>query len=346
MTARRTREKPAASPSPSEVMPWHQGQWQRLLAQQQAGRVPHALLLRGPIGVGKARFGRYLANSRLCMAPGEQGRPCGQCRACVQFQSGSHPDFQVAEPEEGKRVIAVDRIRGIIAWLSKRPHYPGPKLLLFPAADRMNIASANALLKTLEEPAGDTLILLVSARPAGLPATIRSRCQALTLPAPKRAQALAWIAEQAGADGHGQEDAVMALDLAAGAPLAAMVLLQEGLVASFTELFDDITGVAGGGKDPVAAAERWYKQDNNRVINWMLEGVQAMIHSKLSGLPGRLANLGSLAGASETQALFGHLDRLTAALAQMNAGLNPNKQLLMESLFIPWQTGRPRGRRR
>jgi DNA polymerase-3 subunit delta' len=149
-----------------------------------------------------------------------------------------------------------------------------------------------------------------------------------------------------GADGQAQDDAAMALDLAAGAPLAAMALLQEGLVAAVTERFADIAGVAGGGKDPVAAAERWYKQDNNRVINWMLEGVQAMIHSKLSGLPGRLANLGSLAGASETQALFGHLDRLTAALAQMNAGLNPNKQLLMESLFIPWQTGRPRGRRR
>jgi DNA polymerase-3 subunit delta' len=330
-------------------MPWHQDQWQRLLTQQDAGRVPHALLLRGPTGVGKARFGRYLANSRLCMAPGEQGQPCGQCRACVQFQSGSHPDFRGVEAEDGKRVIAVDRIRGVIDWLTKRPHYPGPKLLLFPAADQMNIASANALLKTLEEPAGDTLILLVTARPAGLPATIRSRCQALTLPAPERGQALTWLLAwvqgqgQAGVEGMSEETVSMALDLAGGAPLAAMTLLQEGLVASFSTLFDDIAGVAGGAKDPVEVAERWYKQDNSRVINWMLEGVQAMIHSKLSGLPGRLANLGPLAGVSETLSLFGHLDRLTTALAQMNAGMNPNKQLLMESLFIPWQTGRPLG---
>jgi len=313
VTARRTREKPTAAPPPSEVMPWHQGQWQRLLAQQQAGRVPHALLLRGPTGVGKARFGRYLANSRLCMAPGEQGRPCGQCRACVQFTSGSHPDFQVAEPEDGKRVIAVDRIRAVIDWLSKRPHYPGPKLLLFPAADRMNTASANALLKTLEEPAGDALILLVTARPAALPATIRSRCQSMRFTVPDESQSLTWLKQAPPAAGVAEKQLLQALHHAFGSPLSALEFLQE---AEPQQVLAEAMMANISGKSSLPYAAKLAKFTKVQMLEAMLSWASDLTKLKACGVEANITNeqyrqkLVALASKVNQQRLFRFYDQL------------------------------------
>ena len=327
-----------------EVLPWHAASWRQLLAQQRSGRVPHALLLHGPTGTGKLRFAYYLALSRLCRQADEQGRPCGQCSACKLFQAGSHPDFRLVEAAPGKRVIRVHQVRAVSDWVVQRPHYGGPKLLLLPVAEQMNPAAANALLKTLEEPVGDTLIVLVSARPAGLLATIRSRCQALALSAPDAAQALAWLRQQAEVEGlatgastgDAGGDPVLALALGGGAPLSALQALRDDLVQPFTVLLTDIIEVARG-KDPITAAEYWSKQETNRVVGWMLEMVQAMIRIRMGGDPLAWEPLRELAGACPVRPLFEQLDRLGASQAQMNAGQNPNPQLLMESLFIPWQ---------
>jgi len=343
---------PERDPLIARRLPWHQSAWQRLADQRQAGRLPHALLLRGPAGVGKAGFGAFFANAMQCAEPLPGGAACGQCRPCVQFKAGSHPDFHIGEPEEGKKTIRVDQIRALIEWMVQRPHYQhGLKVLLVPEAERMNAAAANALLKTLEEPPADTLIILVSARPASLLATVRSRCQALTLAMPEPQQALAWLTDQLQVQQLPADDAADALLFCGGAPLTALQALRDEQIGPYRELLADLGGISAGRSDPVAVALRWYKKDPERLINWMLGSVQAMIRYNVgrnaaapAEQPPLLAELRQLADGQLLQSLFGHLERLNTALGQMQAGQNPSPQLLMESLLIPWQP-RPPSRR-
>ena len=334
----------------AERLPWHAAAWQRLAEQRAAGRLPHALLLQGPAGVGKAGFGAFFARSVLCAEPDAAGVACGQCRSCVQFAAGSHPDFRVAEPPEDKKTIRVDQVRELIGWLVQRSHYQhGSKLLLVPAAECMNTAAANALLKTLEEPPADTLIVLVCARPADLLATVRSRCQAVLIAMPPPARAMAWLQQRIAAlqlDVADTGHALDALTLSGGAPLTALQVLRDQQVAPYQQLLLDLGAIAAGRQDPVAVAARWkkpYTQAPEQILSWMLGSVQAMIRSKVAvagnndtggEIHKRLCQLA--VDQAETR-LFAHLDRVVAALAQFHAGQNPNAELLLESLFIPWQ---------
>jgi len=342
------REK--AAPSTGLIarrLPWHDDVWSRLSALRAAGRLPHALLLRGPGGVGKAGFAAWFANAMLCATPAADGAACGQCRACVQFHAGSHPDYRIGQPEEDKKLIRVDQVRGLIDWLVQRPHYQrGRKLLLIPEAERLNPSAANALLKTLEEPPADTLIILASARPASLLATVRSRCQTLIIPMPPAAQALAWVSEQVQQEQLQQGAPSDALALCGGAPLTALQALRDDQVQPFLQLLAQIKGIARGELDPIDVAAQWHKKDLEWLLNWMLGSVQAMIHSTAAEATSASASLLSVDLAADLKALavtqaptslFEHLDRLVGALRHLHAGQNPSPQLLMESLFIPWQ---------
>ena len=207
------------------VAPWQQRQWQRLLQQRSGRRMPHALLCRGPAGIAKTPFATALAQLLLCHA-GDREIACGQCRSCIQFQAGLHPDYRLVKPEDGKKVISVDQVREVIAWLIQTSHYQGPKVMLMPGAERLHPAAANALLKTLEEPPGDALLILVSDRPGSLLATLRSRCQGLSFGVPRHSEARAWVQQQAPESPSAELDSALAL--AAGAPLLALEALREG----------------------------------------------------------------------------------------------------------------------
>lgn len=200
----------------------------------------HALLLVGQPGIGKDALAVHLANSLLCEHPPGQ-RPCGACSACRWFEQGSHPDFRRVAPEadhtddadaaetpsgrggRGSRDIRIDQIRALSGFVEVASHRGQGKVVLITPADAMNGASANALLKTLEEPPGDTRFLLVSAQPGRLPATIRSRCQVVAIKGPSPAQALAWLTAQSGETAKAAGEALAA---AGGSPRIALDLLQ------------------------------------------------------------------------------------------------------------------------
>ncbi|MDX1655478.1 MAG: DNA polymerase III subunit delta', partial [Candidatus Competibacteraceae bacterium] len=198
-----------------ERLPWHQPHWQRLAAGVEAGRLPHALLLSGPSGLGKMLFARQLTQSLLCRQPGENLTFCGKCRGCRLLAAGSHPDITRVEPEEPGKPIKVDRVRQLCAFLGQTAR--GYKVALLSPAEAMNPSAANALLKTLEEPPPGSLLLLVTAFPARLPATIRSRCQILAFTPPLRTQALEWLSPRVAGFQAG-----LLLDLTGNAPLAAL----------------------------------------------------------------------------------------------------------------------------
>ena len=155
-------------------------------------RVAHAYLFHGDDRIGKRLLALRLAQALLCETLPVDHAPeaCGICRACRQVEARTHPDFMVIEPdrEQANPQIKIELIRDIEHQMIYRPLIGDRKICLIDDADRMTIGAANALLKTLEEPPDHSLFVLVSSRPYALPATIRSRCQALRLTTPAQTQ--------------------------------------------------------------------------------------------------------------------------------------------------------------
>jgi DNA polymerase III subunit delta' len=158
-----------------------------LRAALSADRLPHGLIFAGPVGVGKATTARALATIFLCERPANQ-TPCGKCESCAAMAADVHPDFHVVyrqlvriEKQAAKaRDLAADVIRDfLIAPASLKSNLGRGKVFVVEEADLMNATAQNALLKTLEEPAGRTLIVLLTDQPDALLPTIRSRCQLL-----------------------------------------------------------------------------------------------------------------------------------------------------------------------
>lgn len=316
-----------------EEMGWLEPHWRRLGAYVQAGRVPQALLIAGPEGVGKGALAEAFSRRLLCRAPGEYA--CGECASCRLFAARTLPDFLRVEPEEPGKVIPVDAIRGLIASLALKPQYGGRRVVVLSPAHQMNASSANSLLKTLEEPDEHTTLLLLTNSPQLLPATILSRCQRLDVPLPGRAQALAWLAQK----GQGGAAEVL-LALARGAPLKALALAGEGVVEKRGEFFAGLCGLLERGGEPTALAEGWSKFPCETLAEWMASWTMDLIRLRSAGGGARLDNpdlaerLQALARRLNLQALFGQLDRLGSARRQL-AG-QANRQLVLEELLIRW----------
>jgi DNA polymerase III subunit delta' len=207
----------------------------------------HALLVHAPGALGQFDLALALARGWLCESPLE-GRACGACASCRLMQAHSHPDFHLLLPDalraslgwgaaegeggdegEGKskskpsREIRIDALRAAIDWSQTTSARGGAKVLLIHPADAMNNVSANALLKTLEEPPGRLRLVLTAADTEALLPTVRSRCQRLAIAQPTASQAAAWLA------GRGVPEADVLLAAAGGQPQAALALHTEGI---------------------------------------------------------------------------------------------------------------------
>jgi DNA polymerase III subunit delta' len=216
---------------------WQNDLWEQLSSTRQ--RMPHALLIHGPQGVGKLALAERFVQSLLCEAAAAGDAPCGKCEGCRWIAAGSHPDFRRVEPEALARQsgaaedpdeplaaparsakpsneIKVDQIRGLDGFLNIKSHRGGRRVALIHPAEAMNPNAANALLKGLEEPPASAMFVLVSHRPARLLATIRSRCVSVPVGVPETGASLAWL------KGQGLDDPVAWLAFSGGSPLAAL----------------------------------------------------------------------------------------------------------------------------
>lgn len=306
-----------------------------LLARRRGGTLPHALLLRGHAGLGKYRFARLLAQSLLCEQTPDDGRPCGACRGCRLFAAGTHPDFLTVSPAEEGKSILIDQIRDLCGYAALKSQRTGYQVAIISPADRMNTAAFNSLLKTLEEPTAQMLLILVSARPSLLPATIRSRCQHVQFHEPPPDVALAWLAPQVGT-----HDPKLLLALAGGAPLRALELGETDAMQGRAGLFADFLKIVKGEADPVGIAEGWNARGARECLAWLGAWVSDMIRLKSGGPAERLANrdlfdrLQWLAEGIDLKALYGHLDRILGASYLLEGQLN--QQLVLEDLLITW----------
>ena len=231
-------------PSPAPA-PWLAPALRSLLNQR-----GHAWLLSGPSGLGQYTLALELARAWLCLQPTEEGA-CGHCASCRNMDLRTHADLRLLMPEtqmldkgwplhekaqkeidekdrKPSREIRVDAARDMVAFSQTTRSGGRHKVVMIYPAERMNHITANTILKTLEEPPGDTRFLLVSEAAHLLLPTLRSRCQTHTLSWPDAAPALQWLVSQ----GVAPTDAQVLLDAAGGRPEDAWAMAQSGLKAS------------------------------------------------------------------------------------------------------------------
>jgi DNA polymerase III subunit delta' len=214
------------APPPIDLLPWHATACDRLSGAVAAGRLPHGLLLQGPTGVGKERFASALAAALFCSGRGARLEACGHCAECALSRAGNHPDVHWVRPLEDKKTIGVDQVREVCEQLAMTSMRRGYRVAIVTPAERMTTQAQNALLKTLEEPAPRTVIVLVTARPSALLPTLRSRCQRVEVARPAAAVAARWLTETLG-----RPTSPRLLAMAGGAPLKAV-----GLAPHFDDL--------------------------------------------------------------------------------------------------------------
>lgn len=301
----------------------------RLGALQEQGRMPHALLLTGTPGAGQVEIATWLAARLLCRAP--DGQPCGQCGDCRLFRAGSHPDFRWVGVLPDKKDIGIEQLRALSEALSMRSYRGGVKVSVIAPADAMSTKAHNALLKTLEEPASETYLVLTASRVERIPKTILSRCMRIAMPLPAAEVGLAWLARQ-GASPHGRE----LLALAAGAPFLALEYQEAGLGALEAEMQEAIAAAGEGRLDFVSFAEHCAKNAPAARLawleSWLTRSLKDAALASDAVNDNRLPWLRPPGLEMKIRAGFGLLDQVRDARRQSGGSLN--MQLLFEALAV------------
>ncbi|MBT9568696.1 MAG: DNA polymerase III subunit delta' [Thiobacillus sp.] len=301
----------------SAPYPWLDTSWKRLLATR--ARPAQALLLAGPRGVGKGALAQAWAHALLCESPRPDGAACGECPACHWLATGAHPDFRLLTLQEktGKEgearlatAIEVDQAREVVDFVQLSTYRAGYRVVLVNPANSLNLASANALLKVLEEPPLNTVFVLVSDQPRQLLPTIRSRCTRLDVGLPSTESALHWLVK------NQVDDAATVLALAGGAPLGALTWADGDDLEARQMILDGLSHPRR--LDPVALADRWKTVAvttwHTVAYKWLGDLLAAKLHSRVQFNPGfdavlvdlgKQASLGKLLELVRTHAAAG-----------------------------------------
>jgi DNA polymerase-3 subunit delta' len=222
-------------------LPWHRPLLNQLLSLKQQQRLPHAILIDSRSEIDGAEFIWHLTMLLLC-DDANDAVPCGECRSCHLMLANTYPDFKYLSllyDDKKKKLnknINIEQIRKLIYEVNLTASYNKLKIFAIHPADKMNIESANSLLKTLEEPGPQVLILLMTSRKGKLPVTVRSRCQIWPLEHPQNEEAQYWLLGQ----GMDADDIDQYLEYAGGDPQLALKLKNEdyaGVVNQFKQQF-------------------------------------------------------------------------------------------------------------
>jgi len=255
--------------------PWHQSSWNKIANALSENHLPHALLITGNEGTGKKDFSEQLAQLLLCTSV-IKNKACGDCPSCKTYLSNANPDFLRIGLLEDKQQISVDQIRQLSKFISYTRSYAAYRVILLNPTERMNKNAANSLLKSLEEPASNTIIILVATSLSDVIPTIKSRCQLLSLPTPNNNEAISWLKSRSIINPE------ELLEIAQGQPLTALNV-SDDTIKSRLEFAKDISDVCTNKKSLTEIAKKWEKYEKYTILNWQISWVENHVrHISLS----------------------------------------------------------------
>jgi len=301
------------------LYPWQTQQWQSFSQQYQQQRLPHAIMLAGIEGLGQLALANEMVAVILCEKE-PTASPCGICHSCQLFAAGNHPDHSFVAPEEVGKQIKIEQIRDLKQKQTLTANVAKWKTAIIAPADNMNISASNSLLKLLEEPQDNTLLILISAKAQQLPITIMSRCQKIALSRPTDQQAIAWVLEQASFE---QQDVEHAVLLANGAPLASLELLASKSLDYLEQAAKDFSALLRGTANPVVLAQQWQQYDLKLVLHYL----QIRIKQRL------ITSLEKTETMSHDNNWRLH-DCIVNTLKLLSSSYNLNKVLLIEQFMV------------
>ncbi|WP_315807597.1 DNA polymerase III subunit delta' [Pseudomonas sp. C9-3] len=320
----------------ADIYPWQQGLWQQLSSRP---RHAHAYLLHGPAGIGKRALADNLVHFLLCQRPAG-GNACGQCKACQLLAAGTHPDFFLLEPEEPEKPIRVDQVRELVGFVVQTAQLGGRKVVLLEPAEAMNLNAANALLKSLEEPSGDTVLLLISHQPSRLLPTIKSRCVQQACPQPSAEQARAWLAGALPAEPVETLDELLVL--AGGSPLTALRLQGQGVREQRAQVVEGVKKLLKQQVAPGQLAESWNAVPLPLLFDWFCDWSLLILRYQLArdeeglGLTDMRKVVQYLAEKSTQPKVLAMQDWLLLQRQKVLNKANLNRALLLEALLVQW----------
>lgn len=330
--------------------PWQKQVFDQAVRAHGEGRLGHALLFSGPPKLGKRAVAEALAMRLLCSAPRPDGFACGECRSCRMFPAQSiglasaqlHADLQRIglEPnEKGDKLrteITVDQIRRLGQWFSLTAQFGGAQVAIIDPADLMNLSSGNALLKTLEEPAPNRFLLLVSSRPGRLPATIRSRCQRLEFRLPTPVQACRWLRDT----GFPDADIGPALAAARGNPGLAADWLGTGGMQLRREVLEQLRAVGAGKQGPIEMAQAWLADEQGEMrLRFAAEFALEIAGQALGAATVEVVGLTPAGDVARISNWFDAVNRTRVQL-----GTPVRNDLVLAGLLLEWRTMFQQGR--
>ncbi len=316
--------------------PWLEPHLSVLTSSWGQQKLPQAIVLTGQQGVGKLTLAFSLAKFVLCQNKLNQKQPCGRCRSCELFSAGNHTDLIQVGLQDKSKFIKVDQIRQLSEKLNKTS-LAGYQVAVIAPACQMNAAAANALLKTLEEPAGSVLIILVAHNWTRLPATIMSRCQRLHVSLDESSGALDWIQST-----YPEQDSRLLWKLTQGAPLLIRELLEADYFVCRERVLSCLEQSMLASLNPLSCVGEWVKGDLQLTIKLLItiisDCAKLSFGSAASNLinvdeASRLNKMAQLKGSEAWSSLY---QRCLEFQRLMLSGVAINPQLTLENIMLLW----------
>ena len=241
----------------SKVYPWQQTTWDTLTTR--FPNIGHGLLFYGKQGCGKHAFAKHFLAWVLCLNKQAQG-PCGECSSCQWLKSDTHPNYvHITTDEENKKQnvkIKIEKIRDLLPFVQQTGE--GWRVIVIEPAEALNLASSNALLKTLEEPGERVVLILLADHYLKLPATIRSRLQHFALDRISYEQATSYLNEHLSELAEVQPD--LLLGLSNDMPLQAIEIAQSDWFAKRQVFLNDWLKIVAQKNMPLFFSGKWQKE--------------------------------------------------------------------------------------
>ena len=313
----------------------HKKQLESLQRALEKDRLHHAYLFLGPEGVGKRTVALSLAMAIQCQE--KDWDFCGRCAGCVRIQGANHPDVRLVGPLAGKKEITIEQVRELQRDLNYRAFFGRKKIAIVDPASLMNFAGQNALLKTLEEPPKDSLLILVSTNTGGLLLTLLSRCLRLSFASlPTEIVASFLVAEK----GIGQEEAKLLAAMSMGSPGRAASPDMEGFVQRrrvWGEKIDSLT--KGDCREWITLAEELasVREESLKFLEWVEVWYRDILIYCVTGTSKGISNLDmeeNIARQAKRSSLERILFLLSEAIrTEASIRRNVNRRMALENFF-------------